>query len=61
MKYPAYPQTSISVRDKFTALQSKPGAPHTDEAEEPGATHSLDMLKKRQRLKETEITIGGQK
>lgn len=58
--YPAYPQTSISVRDKFTALQSEPGAPHSDEAEEPGAPHSLNMLKKRHRLKEIELTIGGQ-
>jgi uncharacterized protein len=39
--YPAYPQTSVSVKRHLEQLQAEPGRSHSDEAREPGAfSHS---------------------
>jgi len=55
--YPAYPQTSIAVRDHVKALQSEPGnAPHSAVAEEPGnAPHSTREKQRRLRLIERDL------
>ena len=56
--YPAYPQTSVSVRDHVRSLQGEPvNDDHSSEADEPGdAAHSspLKRLLREQRVREIE-------